>query len=46
MTELQHVAHTGDNGCRPLGLKARVFFYRKGSGDGGGIGMVSHNWFI
>jgi hypothetical protein len=35
MTELQHVAHTGDNGCRPLGLKARVFFFiEKGLGMG------------
>jgi hypothetical protein len=30
---------------RPRGLKARGF-YRKGSGAGGGIGTVSHDWFI
>jgi hypothetical protein len=30
---------------RPRGLEARVF-YRKGSGAGGGIGTVSHDWFI
>jgi hypothetical protein len=30
---------------RPRGLEARGF-YRKGVGLGGGIGAVSHDWFI
>ena len=42
---VRNVSHTGESGCWSRGSKASGF-YRKGSGAGGGIGAVSHDWSI